>query len=153
LYFLIFMHKYWLADWLKTEEPSTHKVHIYKEYHSKCPLVGIGTLPPPLSPASVPLPPETKGRGVTFACGWEVGESQFRRLEKSLALCVLCGSTLLHILSSTVGRMILTGPMECRREEPMVCVSQEMDQLTRSHCYTIQSNHALPFVFDALRIN
>ncbi len=26
-----------------------HKVHIYTEYHSVCPLVGIGTLPPPLS--------------------------------------------------------------------------------------------------------
>jgi hypothetical protein len=27
-----------------------HKVGIYKEYHSVCPLVGIGTLPTPLSP-------------------------------------------------------------------------------------------------------
>jgi hypothetical protein len=34
-----------------------HKVLIYKEYHSVYPLVGIGTLPTPLSPASVPLPP------------------------------------------------------------------------------------------------
>ncbi len=42
-----------------------HKVHKYKEYYSVCPLVGIGTLPPPLSLASV--------------------------LEKSLALCLLCG--------------------------------------------------------------
>ncbi len=33
-----------------------HKVHIYTEYHILCPLVGIGTLLPPLSPASVPLP-------------------------------------------------------------------------------------------------
>jgi hypothetical protein len=33
-----------------------HKVHIFKEYHSVCPLIGIGTLPPPLSPSSVPLP-------------------------------------------------------------------------------------------------
>ncbi len=37
-----------------------HKVHLYKEYHSVCPLVGIWTLPTPLSPASVPLPPEPK---------------------------------------------------------------------------------------------
>jgi hypothetical protein len=29
------------------------------------PLVGIGTLPTPFSPASVPLPPETGGRGHT----------------------------------------------------------------------------------------
>jgi hypothetical protein len=28
------------------------------------PLVGIGTLPTPFSPASVPLPPETGGRGI-----------------------------------------------------------------------------------------
>ncbi len=49
-----------------------HKVRIYKEYHSVCPLVGSGTLPPLLSPASVPLPPRTGGRG-TLACGWGVG--------------------------------------------------------------------------------
>ncbi len=34
--------------------------------------LGIGTLPPPLSPASVPLPPEPKGGGGTLACGWGV---------------------------------------------------------------------------------
>jgi len=45
-----------------------HKVRIYKEYHSVCPLVGIGTLPIPLSPASVPLPPEPGG-GSTLVCG------------------------------------------------------------------------------------
>jgi hypothetical protein len=55
------------------------------------PLVGIGTLPTPFSPASVPLPPETGGRGHTsqrvfpspqkqggggtLACGWGVGGS------------------------------------------------------------------------------
>ncbi len=43
------------------------------------PLVGNGTLPTPFSPASVPLPPETGGRGHTSlrVGGW--GESQFRR--------------------------------------------------------------------------
>jgi hypothetical protein len=36
-----------------------HKVHIYLEYRSVCPLVGIGTLRPPLPQASVyrVLPP------------------------------------------------------------------------------------------------
>ncbi len=48
-------------------------------------------LPPPLHLASVPLPPEPKG-GDTLACGWGVGESQFQRLEKRLALCLLCGT-------------------------------------------------------------
>ncbi len=43
------------------------------------PLIGIGTLPTPFSPANVPLPPETGGRGHTSlrVGGW--GESQFRR--------------------------------------------------------------------------
>ncbi len=49
-----------------------HKVRRYREYQSVCPLVGIGTLPTPLSPASVPLPPETGGGG-TLDCGWGVG--------------------------------------------------------------------------------
>ncbi len=38
---------------------------IYEEYHSVCPLVGTGTLPTLLSPASVPLPPEPGGGGHT----------------------------------------------------------------------------------------
>ncbi len=50
-------------------------------YHSVCHLVGIGTLPTPLSPASVPLPPEPGGGGQSPA-GEELGESQFRRLQK-----------------------------------------------------------------------
>jgi hypothetical protein len=37
-----------------------HEVHIYIEYHSVWPLVGIGT-PPLLSPASVSLPPNQEG--------------------------------------------------------------------------------------------
>ncbi len=43
------------------------------------PLVGIGTLPTPFSPASVPLPPETGWWGHTSqgVGGW--GESQVRR--------------------------------------------------------------------------
>ncbi len=49
-----------------------HKVHIYKEYHSGCPLVGTGTIPTPHPQASVPLPPEPVGGG-TLACGWGVG--------------------------------------------------------------------------------
>jgi hypothetical protein len=37
-------------------------------------------------------PPRTGGRGGTLACGWGAGESQIRRLEKSLALFLLCGT-------------------------------------------------------------
>jgi hypothetical protein len=53
--------------------PLYQKVHLYTEYHSVCPLVGIGTLRPPLLSASVPLPPEPKGRGHTRQRerGWE----------------------------------------------------------------------------------
>jgi hypothetical protein len=67
-----------------------HKVHTYIEYHSVCPLVGIGTLPPPLSPASVPLPPEPKGGGHNRlqVRGWGSPNSDDWR--KSLALCLLC---------------------------------------------------------------
>jgi hypothetical protein len=36
-------------------------VHIFIEYHSLCPLVGFGTLPPSLLQASVQLPTEPKG--------------------------------------------------------------------------------------------
>ena len=43
------------------------------------PFVGIGTLPPPFSPESVPLPPETGGRGHTSQGVGVWGESQFRR--------------------------------------------------------------------------
>jgi hypothetical protein len=69
-----------------------HKVRIFKEYHSVCPLVGIGTLPTPLSPASVPLPPEPwwGGGGAHSPAGEGLGESKFRRRRKSLALCLLC---------------------------------------------------------------
>jgi hypothetical protein len=57
---------------------------LYEEYHSVCPLVGIGTLPTPLSPVSVPPSPQnprTGGGGETRlrVRGW--GESQLRRLE------------------------------------------------------------------------
>ncbi len=72
-------------------EGGGHKVRIYKEYHSVCPLVGIGTLPTHLSPASVPLPPEPGGGGHNRlrARGW--GRPNSDDLRKSLALCLLCG--------------------------------------------------------------
>ncbi len=65
-----------------------HKVRTYKEYHSVCPLVGIGTLPTPLSPASVPLLPEPRGGGGHTRLrgrGWGSPNSDDYR--KSLALC------------------------------------------------------------------
>jgi hypothetical protein len=67
-----------------------NKVLLFTEYHSVCPLVGIGTLPPPLSPASVPLPPEPKGGGGTLPAGEGLGSPNSDNWRKSLALCLLC---------------------------------------------------------------
>jgi hypothetical protein len=46
-----------------------HKVHIYLEYHSVCPLVRIGT-PHPVYRKCVPLP-GTKGGGETLTAAGE----------------------------------------------------------------------------------
>jgi hypothetical protein len=69
--------------------------YIYIEYYSVGPFVGIATLPPPLWPAGVP-PPQNQG-GAHSPAGEGLGESQFRRLEKSLALCLLCDCTSLML--------------------------------------------------------
>ncbi len=58
------------------EAQSTYK---YRVYYGVCPFVGIWTLPPPLSPASVPLPPN-QGGGAHSLRARGVKESQFRRL-------------------------------------------------------------------------
>ncbi len=58
----------------------TKFLYVYLEYHSVCPLVRIGTPPPPLPQASV-YPPEPKVRAYSPA-GEGVGGSQFGRLEK-----------------------------------------------------------------------
>jgi hypothetical protein len=68
------------------------KVHIFTEYHSVCPLVGIGTLPPPLSLASVPFPRAQRGGGGHSRLrvrGW--GSPCSDDWRKALALCLLCG--------------------------------------------------------------
>jgi hypothetical protein len=70
-----------------------NKVHLYKEYHMQrmSPRWNWDSLPPPLSPASVPLPPEPKGPGQTRlrVRGW--GSPNSNDWRKSLALCLLCG--------------------------------------------------------------
>jgi len=72
------------------------------------PLVGIGTLPTPFSPASVPLPPETGGRGPTSlrVGGW--GESQFRRGAYTVVLFICT------YFVSTVSQIHLIYRMHCR---------------------------------------
>ncbi len=68
---------------------------MYKDYHSVCPLVGIGS-------ECAGAPPHTtggEGVGGTLACGWGVGESQFRRLEKKLStMPTLC--TILYLVKT-----------------------------------------------------
>ncbi len=82
---------------------SVHKVRTYKEYHSVCPLGGIGTLPvsQPLSRQRVCPSPQNRGGGHTRlrVRGWESPNSDDSR--KSLALCLLCGSVYL-LLSELV---------------------------------------------------
>jgi hypothetical protein len=45
-------------------ESSTHKVHIYLEYHTVCPLVGLGTSPPPFRKRVRP-PRNRRGEGAS----------------------------------------------------------------------------------------
>jgi hypothetical protein len=69
------------------------KVLTYTEYHSVCPLVGIGTpsTPLPLARVTPPPPPPKGGGGAHSPAAKGVGESQFRRLEKKLStLLTLC---------------------------------------------------------------
>jgi hypothetical protein len=63
------------------EHPHDHKVCIHKEYHSVCPLVRIGTRPPPFPQAIVP-PRNQRGGGHTHL--WVRGESQFRNSAYSM---------------------------------------------------------------------
>ncbi len=75
-----------------------HKVHIYLEYHSVCPLIRI-EIPHALTRKRVcPLPPRNQ-RGDTLACGCGRGGSEFGRRDwrKSLALClILCALCAVH---------------------------------------------------------
>ncbi len=70
------------------------------------PLVGIGTLPTPFSPASVPLPPETGGRGHTSlrVGGW--GKSQFRRGAYTVVLFICTYFVMLNIFEYIADRSI-----------------------------------------------
>ncbi len=89
-------------------------LYLYVKYTlsttSVCPLVRIGTLPPPLSPASVTLPPEPGG-GAHSPAGEGLGESQFRRLEKKLSTGTYC---LIWGRPSPVGWACRERPSRCR---------------------------------------
>ncbi len=87
--YLLYLEDYFLVSCKPCYDLSlwryyTKYAYLYKEYYNVCPFVGIGTLPTPLSPASVPLPPEPGG-GAHSPGGEGLGESQFRGLEKKLS--------------------------------------------------------------------
>ncbi len=65
---------------------------VYLEYHSICPLVGIGTAPPSLASkyCMYPPPPPTQ-RGARSPAGEGVGSPNLDDWRKNLALCLLCG--------------------------------------------------------------
>ncbi len=68
----------------------TNKVHIYLEYQTVCPLVGIGTRAlPPFPQANVSPPPEPKGE-THSPTGEGVWGPNLDGLRKSLVLCLLC---------------------------------------------------------------
>jgi hypothetical protein len=56
-------HKFWDA-WILSQSTYIY-IKSTTVYHRVCPLVGIGTLPPLLSPARGPLPPNRGGGGHT----------------------------------------------------------------------------------------
>ncbi len=92
-----------------------HTERIFKEYRSFCPLVGIRTLPSPLSPESVPLPPEPGwGGGHTRlrVRGWVSPNSDDWR--KSLALCLLCGRDAYSGLSPSI--YVIKSPKQLVRQ-------------------------------------
>jgi hypothetical protein len=67
-----------------------HKVHIYLEYHSVCPLVQIGT--PTISPEIDCVSPRNpRGGGHTRQRVRGSGGPNFDDWRKNLALCLLCG--------------------------------------------------------------
>jgi hypothetical protein len=88
----------------------THKVKIYLEYHSVCPLVGIGTPPPPppFPLARVPSPGTKGRRGTHLPAGEGVGWSRFGRLEKKPSTQSTLWLTPPPPLSQSAGFSILT---------------------------------------------
>jgi hypothetical protein len=70
--------------------PLSHKVLIYLEYHSVCPIDRIGTPPPIPSPASECVSPGTKGGGGTLSCGCGVGVPVRSTGKKPSTVSTLC---------------------------------------------------------------
>jgi hypothetical protein len=59
--------------------------------------------PTPLAVSEYALPPGSKGVGAHSPAAKGVGESQFQRLEKRLALCLLCGPRVPLLVTHPLG--------------------------------------------------
>ncbi len=89
-----------LPFWWTSSDGWDHKVHVYLEYHSVCPLPGIGTLskasecvqPSPPPPPHGPTPNQRRGECTRIASHGGERVVPIRTTgEKSPALCLLCG--------------------------------------------------------------
>jgi len=92
--------------------------HFLKEHQNRCTLLPQSTYiyrapqcmsprwnwdsPAPLAASECALPPGPKGGGAHSPAAKGLGESQFQRLEKRLALCLLCGPASLHRLGEFI---------------------------------------------------
>ncbi len=63
--------------------------------------------PTPLAASECVSPPVPKGGGAHSPAAKGVGESQFQRLEKRLALCLFCGTTYYYDVLLSTYRYIL----------------------------------------------
>jgi hypothetical protein len=90
------------------------RAYKYKEYDSACPLVGIGTPPPPSHASECAPPPGTKGGGGLRSPkderGWG-GGFQFRRLEKKLSTLLLCAPSPYYPDAKRIQDVYITGKL------------------------------------------
>jgi hypothetical protein len=91
-----------LPPWTKelylcTVAPLPQSTYIYRAPQCMSPRWNWDS-PTPLAASEYALPPGAKGGGAHSPAAKEVGESQFQRLEKRLALCLLCALYLLSDL-------------------------------------------------------
>ncbi len=86
-------HEIYFGAYFSIAGPGSQSTYsIYLEYHSECPLVGIGTPPPPLTQATEPSPRnQNGGGGHTRLRVRRWGSPNSDDWRKILALCLLCG--------------------------------------------------------------
>jgi hypothetical protein len=106
------------------------------------PLVGIGTPPTPLPQASVPPPRWSGGTHSPAAKG--VGKSQFRRLEISLALCLLCALEYVYAGQSSLVK--LHRKVSVKPQFFVVIILRKTIHLTKACCLGLAETVQIFFV-------